>query len=114
MSAVLWLLRGLDIALEVLQWIIFLWVVVSWILLLAHTTSFGWRHRAFVFRVQALYGWLSAVINPFVRPIRRVLARYPSRISGMAQMDWSPLLLILIIVVIRRLLIYAYGSILMR
>ena len=88
------------IVLEVIQWIVFVWVILSWIFLFASQTSFRWRNRGAYHILEQLNDIFSRMTWPFLRPFRRLLRRVDT-----AGIDWSPLLLLLVIFLIRRLLI---------
>ena len=99
--------RVLLIVLDVLQWLILVWVIISWILFFARQSSFRWRHRQVFGILEQLDDIFSRMTYPFLVPFRRML-----RGVNTAGIDWSPLLLILAIVLLRGLLIALYGAIL--
>jgi len=88
------------IVLEFIQWIVFAWVILSWILFFASQTSFRWRNRGAYHVLEQLNEIFTRMTWPFLRPFRRILRRIDT-----AGIDWSPLLLLLFIFLIRRLLI---------
>jgi uncharacterized protein YggT (Ycf19 family) len=88
------------LVLELLQWTIFVWVILSWILFFASQSSMRWRHRGFFNVLNQLNDIFSRMTHPFLRPFRRFLRRFDT-----AGIDWSPLLLLLVIYLIRRLLV---------
>src|SRR2546430_7187016 len=88
------------IALEIIQWTVFVWVILSWILFFASQTSFRWRNRGAYRVLEQLNEIFTRMTWPFLRPFRRLLRRVDT-----AGIDWSPLLLLLAIFLIRRLLI---------
>jgi len=74
------------------------WVIIAWIVL-SYVVNFGrlgWDHP-----VRRLYDALSRVIEPVMRPIRKVIP--PLRIGG-AALDLSPVILILGISLLRRVI----------
>src|SRR2546423_11044423 len=83
------------IVLEVIQWIVFVWVILSWIFLFASQTSFRWRNRGAYHILEQLNDIFSRMTWPFLRPFRRLLRRFDT-----AGLDWSPLVLLLIILLI--------------
>jgi uncharacterized protein YggT (Ycf19 family) len=87
------------IVLDVLQWTIFVWVIISWILFFASQSSVRWRYRGFYNVLNQLNDIFSRITYPFLRPFRRLLRRIDT-----AGIDWSPLLLLLVIYLIRGLL----------
>ena len=90
------------IILDLLQWTVFIWVIISWILFFAAQSSMRWRYRGFYGVLNQLNEIFSRMTHPFLRPFRRFLRRFDT-----AGIDWSPLLLLLVIYLIRRLLIAA-------
>ena len=88
------------LVLALLQWTIFVWVILSWILFFASQSSMRWRYRGFYNVLNQLNDIFSRMTHPFLRPFRRFLRRFDA-----AGIDWSPLLLLLVIYLIRRLLI---------
>ena len=88
------------IVLEFIQWIVFAWVILSWILFFASQTSFRWRNHGAYHVLEQLNEIFTRMTWPFLRPFRRILRRIDT-----AGIDWSPLLLLLFIFLIRRLLI---------
>jgi len=90
------------IILDLLQWTVFVWVIISWILFFASQSSVRWRYRGFYNLLNQLNDIFSRMTHPFLRPFRRLLRRVDT-----AGIDWSPLLLLLVIYLIRRLLIAA-------
>ena len=99
MEFVVIFLRALDIILDVLQWLILVWVILSWILFFLHNSKFRWRHRQFYGLLEQLNDIFERMTRPFLRPIRRWLRRFDT-----AGIDWSPLILLLIIYILRQLL----------
>jgi len=90
------------IILDLLQWTVFVWVIISWILFFASQSSVRWRYHGFYNVLNQLNDIFSRMTHPFLRPFRRLLRRVDT-----AGIDWSPLLLLLVIYLIRRLLIAA-------
>src|SRR5947207_15097330 len=88
------------IVLNVIWWIVIVWVILSWIVFFASQSSFRWRYRGLYNVLMQLNELLNRMAYPFVRPFRRILP--PHKMGGI---DWSPLLLLLAIYLIRRLLI---------
>ncbi len=102
-------LDALLIILEVLEWIIFIWVILSWILFFLRQSQFRWRHRSLYAVLEQLDDIFSRMTYPFLRPFRRMLRRFDTR-----GIDWSPLLLLLAIFILRGLIASLYGLILVR
>ena len=84
--------------LDILQWTVFVWVIISWILFFASQSSVRWRYRGFYNVLAQLNDIFSRITHPFLRPFRRFLRRFDT-----AGIDWSPLLLLLAIYLIRLL-----------
>lgn len=99
MRFVLPFVRVLFIVLDILQWTIFAWVIISWILFFASQSSVRWRYRGFYNLLTQLNDIFSRMTYPFLRPFRRFLRRFDT-----AGIDWSPLLLLLAIYLIRLLI----------
>lgn len=99
MEFVLILLRAIDIILDVLQWVIFVWVILSWVLFFLRESKFRWRHRRFFGVLEQLNDLFERMTRPFLRPIRRWLRRFDT-----AGIDWSPMVLVLIIWITRQML----------
>jgi len=102
-------LHVLDIALSLLEYVIFAWVVLSWILFFARQSKFRWRNPRFFHILEQLDDIFSRMTYPFLLPFRRLLRRVNT-----AGSDWSPMLLILAIILVRELIGYAAGLILFR
>jgi len=88
----------LNFILSAILFIVFAWVVISWILFFAGQTSFRWRNRGLYNALVQLNEIFSRMAYPFIRPFRRLLP--PHKTGGI---DWSPMLLFLAIYLIRRL-----------
>ena len=99
MDFALIIIRTLDIVLDVLQWIVLAWVILSWILFFLRNSKFRWRHRQFYGVLEQLDDIFERMTRPFLRPIRRWLRRFDT-----AGIDWSPLVLMLIIWILRQIL----------
>jgi uncharacterized protein YggT (Ycf19 family) len=97
------------IVLDVIQWIVFAWVILSWIVFFARQSSFRWRYKGFFTVLEQLDEILSRMTSPFLRPFRRILP--PHKTAGI---DWSPMLLLLAIFILRGLIAAAAGAILLR
>lgn len=103
------ILDALLIVLDVLQWIIFVWVILSWILFFARNSKFRWRRRQAYHILEQLDDIFTRMTYPFLKPFRRLLRRFDTR-----GIDWSPLLLLLAIFILRGLIGALYGLILAR
>ncbi len=92
-------LDALLIILSVIKWLIFVWVILSWILFFLRNSKFRWRHRQFYGTLELLNDLFERMTRPFLRPIRRWLRRFDT-----AGIDWSPMVLVLIIFILRQVL----------
>lgn len=95
------------ILLSVIEWLVIVWVVISWALFFASQTSFRWRYKGFYGLLHQLNDIFTRMTYPFLRPFRRILP--PWKTAGI---DWSPLLLLLAIFILRGLVAYAFSLIL--
>jgi len=84
-------------------------VIVSWVLFFAAQTSFPWRYRGAYNILNQLNDIFTRMTWPFLKPFRRVLP--PHKTAGI---DWSPLLLLLAIFIIRGVVVYLYNAMLIR
>lgn len=97
------------IVLQFIEWLVLIWVVISWILFFASQTSFRWRYKAAYAILNQLNEIFTRMTHPFLKPFRRLLPPYKT-----AGIDWSPLLLLLAIFIIRGVVSYLYSLILFR
>ncbi len=97
------------IVLSVIEWLVIVWVIISWVLFFLAQTSFRWRYRTGYMILNQLNDIFTRMTYPFLRPFRRILP--PHKTAGI---DWSPLLLLLAIFIIRGVAAYLYGLILFR
>jgi uncharacterized protein YggT (Ycf19 family) len=97
------------IVLRVIEWIVLVWVILSWVLFFASQTSFRWRYKGAYGILNQLNDIFTRMTSPFLRPFRRLLP--PHKMGGI---DWSPLLLLLAIFVIRGVASYLYAALLIR
>ncbi len=93
------------IILQVIEWIVLVWVIISWILFFASQTSFRWRYKSAYMILNQLNDIFSRMTYPFLRPFRRILP--PHKTAGI---DWSPLLLLLAIYIIRGVAKYVFET----
>lgn len=98
------ILDGLLLVLDILQWLILVWVILSWIMFFLQNSKFRWRHRQFYGTLEMLNDLFERMTRPFLRPIRRFLRRFDT-----AGIDWSPMVLVLIIWLLRQLLLVLKG-----
>lgn len=92
-DVVLWILYAI-------QWIILVWVILSWILFFMRNSQFRWRRRQLYAVLDQLNEIFERMTRPLLRPFRRLMRRVDT-----AGIDWSPMLLLLAIYIIRRVLL---------
>ena len=92
-------IHALMIVLDILQWVILVWVILSWVLFFLRQSKFRWRYRGFFGGLEQLNDIFERMTRPFLRPFRRMLRRFDT-----AGIDWSPMVLILVIWILRQLL----------
>jgi uncharacterized protein YggT (Ycf19 family) len=83
-------LRVFNIAVDILQTMIFVWVILSWFIFFTHQSSFRWRHRKLYDVIEQIHNILTLTIRPLLRPYRRLLPQHKT-----GGIDWSPILLLL-------------------
>jgi len=102
-----WVSPFVEVVLYILyfiEWLVIIWVIVSWLVFFASQSSFRWLNRGLYNVLTQINDLLSRMAYPFIRPFRRILP--PHKMGGI---DWSPLLLLLAIFLIRRLILVAIG-----
>lgn len=95
----------ISLILNVILFIVFVWVVVSWIVFFSSRSSMRWRKRNLYTSLQRLDAFLSRFTIPLLRPFRRLVPAWKT-----GGIDWSPMLLLLAIYLVR----YLVGLILLR
>jgi uncharacterized protein YggT (Ycf19 family) len=103
------IMRVLDWVLQFIIWTVFVWVILSWILFFASQTSFRWRYRGFFHVLTQLNDIFTRMTYPLLRPFRRMTRRWDT-----AGIDWSPLLLLIAIYLIRAIIEGIWGLILLQ
>jgi uncharacterized protein YggT (Ycf19 family) len=101
--------KAFDIVLDVIQWIVLVWVILSWVLFFASQTSFRWRYKSAYVILNQLNDIFTRMTSPFLRPFRRLVP--PHKMGGI---DWSPLLLLLAIYILRGVLAYLFAALIAR
>ena len=96
MTALLWpFIRIVLIVLAIIRWTVLIWVILSWILFFTSQGSFRWRYRGVYHVLEQLNDIFTRMTWPFLRPFRKILRRWDT-----AGIDWSPLVLLLFILLI--------------
>jgi uncharacterized protein YggT (Ycf19 family) len=98
-AAVITLVSGVLWILAALEFFVVAWVIFSWVAFFLQRSSFRWKHRRAYDTIVTLNGFLEASTRPILRPFRRLLP--PWKTGGV---DFSPLLLLFVIFLIRRFL----------
>ena len=99
MDFLLIIVNAIDLILDILQWVILAWVILSWVLFFLRESKFRWRHRQFYGLLEQLNDLFERMTRPFLRPIRRFLRRFDT-----AGIDWSPMVLVLLIWILRQVM----------
>src|SRR5260370_1869682 len=86
------------IVLGVIEGLVLVWVVLSWIVFFASQSSFRLRTRGAYTTLMQLNDIFSRMAWPFLKPFRRLMRRWDT-----AGIDWSPMLLWLSIYLLRAL-----------
>jgi uncharacterized protein YggT (Ycf19 family) len=87
--------------LSIIETIVLIWFVLSWLVFFASQTSFRFRHAGLYKVLAQLNDIFSAFMRPFLSPFRRLLRRWDT-----GPVDFSPLLLIIVIFMIRTFVSY--------
>jgi len=85
--------------LSIIRWVVIIWVIVSWLLFFASMSSFRRNHRDGYHILEQLNDICSRMAWPFIRPIRRVMRRWDT-----AGIDWSPMVLLILIFLLESLI----------
>jgi len=105
-SIIFGILRFFEIAL-------FVWVILSWILFFTQRSKSRWRYRQLFSILEQLEGLLRLLLGPLLRLAKRIL---PPRIlpREWQMIDLSPIIVLLLIELLRALLSWGLGFILVR
>ncbi|HEX9163459.1 MAG TPA: hypothetical protein VF980_17265 [Thermoanaerobaculia bacterium] len=111
MIVVATIFRIVDGFLEIVLYAILIWVVLSWIDALTQRSSARWRYRRLFAIIEAIDRFLRMFLSPFLRLSRRII---PQRIlpREWSFIDFSPLILSVLIIILRAVLTWVYGRIL--
>ena len=87
------------IVFDIILWIVFAWVILSWVLFFLSQTSFRWRNRGLYGVLMQLNDIFTRFTYPILRPFRRLTRRWDT-----AGIDWSPILLLIAIYLLRAII----------
>jgi YggT family protein len=87
--------------LSIIRWVVIVWVIISWLVFFASMTSFRRKNPGAYNILVQLNDICARMAFPFIRPIRRLLRRWDSHTAGI---DWSPMVLLLLIYILEMLI----------
>ncbi len=87
------------VILDIILWIVFAWVILSWVLFFLSQTSFRWRNRGVYGVLMQVNDIFSRMTLPVLRPFRRITRRWDT-----AGIDWSPILLLIAVYLIKAII----------
>lgn len=90
---------GIFWVLRVIEFFVVVWVILTWVVFFASRSSFRWKYRKFFDTLVVINNFLEAATRPILKPFRRLLP--PWKTGGV---DFSPILLLLAIFMIRTFL----------
>ena len=93
------LVLGIFWVLRVVEFFVVIWVILSWVVFFMSRSSFRWKHRKTYDTLMIINDFLETATRPILRPFRKLLP--PWKTGGV---DFSPLLLLLAIFMIRTFL----------
>lgn len=93
--------------LSIINWVVLVWVILSWLAFFAARSSFRWKYRSAYNILDQLNDIFSRMAHPFLRPFRRFLRRFDT-----AGIDWSPMLLWLTVVLLQAIVRGVYNFLL--
>ena len=99
----------IDLLFDFILFVVFVWVVVSWIVFFSARSSMRFRNRSTYNTLARIDALLSRFIVPLLRPFRRLVPAWKT-----GGIDWSPMLLLLAIYIARYLVHWIAGLILFR
>lgn len=91
--------------LQIAYWMVFVWVILSWIVFFMARSKARWKYPRFFETLMVINDFLNRATSPLLWPFRRILP--PSKTGGI---DWSPLLLLIAIIAIQRFLWLTFGQ----
>jgi len=96
-----------DELLHAIEWFVLVWVILSWVVLFAEHSSIPWKYRKFYRALLSVNNFFNRATRPMLAPFRRILP--PHKTGGI---DWSPLLLLLLIHFLRLFISATFSPIL--
>ncbi|MBI2214574.1 MAG: YggT family protein [Acidobacteria bacterium] len=102
-AAMITLLLGIHWILNALEFFVVAWVILSWVAFFMQRSSFRWKHRRVFDTVVILNQFFETTTRPILGPFRRVLP--PWKTGGI---DFSPLLLLFVIYLLKTFLSLAF------
>ena len=90
---------GIFWVLRVIEFFVVVWVILTWVVFFMARSSFRWKHRKIFETLLVINDFLEAATRPILRPFRKLLP--PWKTGGV---DFSPLILLLAIFMIRTFL----------
>ncbi|HJW93834.1 MAG TPA: YggT family protein [Thermoanaerobaculia bacterium] len=97
------------LVMDIILWIVFAWVILSWVLFFLSQTSFRWRNRGVYGVLMQVNDIFSRMTLPVLRPFRRLTRRWDT-----AGIDWSPILLLIAIYLIKAIITTLFNLILLQ
>ena len=93
------LVLGIFWVLRVIEFFVVFWVILTWVVFFMSRSSFRWKYRKFYDTLAVINTFLEAGTRPILKPFRKLLP--PWKTGGV---DFSPILLLLAIFMIRTFL----------
>lgn len=103
------ILNVIFIIFDIILWIVFAWVILSWVLFFLSQTSFRWRNRGLYGVLMQVNDIFARMTHPILRPFRRLTRRWDT-----AGIDWSPILLLIAIYLLRAIIQTVFNLILLQ
>ena len=98
-AALITFLGALNMVFGIIEWSVLVWVIISWALYFVSQSSLRWQHKQAYSILRQLNDLFTRVTYPILWPFRKILPAHKT-----AGIDWSPVLLLLAIWVVRTFL----------
>jgi uncharacterized protein YggT (Ycf19 family) len=98
-ALVITIVRAVFWVLDAISFFVLVWVILSWVVFFMSRSSVRWKHRKLYDTLAMLSGALDGAMRPILKPFRKILP--PWKTGGV---DFSPVLLLLAIYMIRTFL----------